>query len=136
MPMHLRRGVSRRRARRGFSLIEILVVIAIIAMISGGVAVAVIKKKASADISMTKTNAQTLRIAVKSWWVTHDSGSCPTVKMLVADGELDKGKVGKDAWQQPWRLKCEDGDVTVLSNGPDKQPDTDDDIRVPLADLG
>ncbi len=106
--------------------------IAIIAMISGGVAVAVITQKKKADISLTRTNAQSIRIGVKSWWVTHDSASCPTVKMLVADGEIDKNKgVEGDAWQQPWRLKCEETDVTVLSNGPDKTPDTDDDIRVP-----
>lgn len=126
----------RRRARRGFSLLEILVVIASIAMLSGAVAVAVIKYKEEADISLTQTNAQTIRLGVKSWWVTHDSGTCPSVKTLVADGELEKGKVGKDAWQQPWRLKCEDHDITVLSNGPDKLPDTEDDIRVPVADLG
>jgi prepilin-type N-terminal cleavage/methylation domain-containing protein len=131
-----RRGVRHRRARRGFSLLEILVVIAIIAMLSGAVAVAIIKYKEKADISLTQTNAQTLRMAVRAWWVTHDSGLCPTVKTLVVDGELDKGKVSKDAWQQPWRLKCEDNDITVLSNGPDRLPDTADDIRVPTADLG
>jgi prepilin-type N-terminal cleavage/methylation domain-containing protein len=125
-----------RRARGGFSLLEVLVVIAIIAMLSGAVAVAVIKHKEQADISMTRTNAQTIRLGVKSWWVTHDSATCPTVKTLVVDGELDKGKVAKDAWQQAWRLKCEDNDITVLSNGPDKLPDTEDDIRVPAADLG
>jgi general secretion pathway protein G len=112
------------------------VVIAIIAMISGGVAVAVIKHKEHADISMTRTNAQTIRLGVKSWWVTHDSATCPTIKTLVADGEIEKGKVAKDAWEQPWRLKCEDSDITVLSNGPDKAPDTEDDIRVPTADIG
>jgi len=105
-------------------------------MISGAVAVAVYKHKVEADISITRTNAQTIRMGVKSWWVTHDSATCPTVKTLVVDGELDKGKVSKDAWQQPWRLKCEDNDISVLSNGPDKLPDTEDDIRVPTADIG
>lgn len=107
-------------------------VIAIIAMISGGVAVAVIKKKKESDISLTRTNAQTIRLGVKSWWVTHDSGTCPNIRTLMADGELEKSKsVENDAWQQPWRLKCDESDITVLSNGPDKTPDTEDDIRVP-----
>lgn len=133
MPTHSHRKLRCRRALRGFSLIEVVVAIAIIAMLSGAVAVAVIKQKQTADINLSKTNAQTIRIGVKTWWVTHDSGTCPSVKALVADGEIDKGKVDKDAWDQPWRLKCEDSDVTVLSNGPDKLPDTEDDIRVPAA---
>ena len=128
-----RKCCQRRRARRGFSLIEIVVAIAIIGMLSAAVAVAVIKKKVEADKSLSRTNAQTIRLGVKSWWITHDSGTCPSVKTLVADGEIDKGKVDKDAWEQPWRLKCEDSDVTVLSNGPDKLPDTEDDIRVPAS---
>jgi hypothetical protein len=92
----------------------------------------VIKKKKEADISLTRTNAQEIRAGVKSWWLTHDTGSCPNITMLMADGELEKSKsVERDAWQQPWRLKCDENDITVLSNGPDKQPDTEDDIRVP-----
>lgn len=126
-------GVRKQRcARRGFTLIEIVVAIAIIAMVSGGIAVAVIKKKQQADISLTRTNAQEIRAGVKSWWLTHDSGSCPNIKMLMADGELEKSKsVEHDAWQQPWRLKCDESDITVQSNGPDKLPETEDDIRVP-----
>jgi len=108
------------------------VAIAIIAMVSGGIAVAVIKKKKDADISLTRTNAQEIRAGVKSWWHTHDSGTCPNIKMLMADGELEKSKaVEHDAWQQPWHLKCDENDITVLSSGPDKVPDTEDDIRVP-----
>lgn len=113
-------------------MIEIVVAIAIIAMISGAIAVAVIGHKKTADISLTTTNAQTIRMGVKSWWIAHDSGSCPTVTMLVQAGEIDRGKsTTVDAWGQPWSIKCEENDVTVVSRGPDKLPDTDDDIRVP-----
>jgi len=119
----------------GFSLIEIVVAIAIIAMISAGITVAVIGYKKRADISLTRTNAQTIRLGVKAWWVDHDSGSCPSVRMLVADGALDRGKVDADAWRQrqPWAIKCEENDATIISTGPDKLPGTDDDIRVPPA---
>lgn len=122
----------KRRARRGFGLLEIIVTIAIIAMISGAVAVGVVKYMEKARISTTRSNAQTIRNNMKTYWIDHDTGTCPTVKELVAEGLLDKGKsVEKDAWGQPWRLACEDGDVTVISKGPDKQPDTEDDIREP-----
>jgi general secretion pathway protein G len=122
---------SCRRGRRGFSLIEIVVAIAIIAMISAGLTVGIVSTKKKSDIKLATTNAQTIRMAVKSWWMDHDSGSCPSVRTLVADGALDRGKVDLDAWGQPWRLKCEENDVTIISLGPDKTADTEDDIRVP-----
>jgi prepilin-type N-terminal cleavage/methylation domain-containing protein len=122
----------KRRARRGFSLIEIVVAIAIIAMISAGITVAVVKIADHAKIQTTTSNAQTLRAGVKTWWLDHDGGTCPEVKTLIADGAIDRNKaVGEDAWGQPWRLLCEQYDVTIVSRGPDKKPDTEDDIRVP-----
>ena len=126
------KGYRHRRARRGFSLFELIVTIAIIAMISGAVTVAILKVKQHADISLTTTNAETILNGVKTWWLEHDSGSCPNVQTLISDGALEKGKSLKgDAWQQPWRIECKDGDVSIISKGPDKLPDTDDDIRVP-----
>ena len=125
---------SRRRnkSRRGFSLIEIVVAIAIIAMISGGIVVAVMAHKRHADITLTTTNAETILGGVKAWQLEHDSGSCPTVPMLISDGEIARGKSTKaDAWGQPWLIKCEENDVTVSSRGPDKLPGTEDDIQVP-----
>jgi prepilin-type N-terminal cleavage/methylation domain-containing protein len=122
----------RRRARRGFSLIEIVVAIAIIAMISAGITVAVVKIADDSKKKMTVTNAQTLRAGIKSWWLDHDNATCPDVKTLIADGAIDKNKsVAEDGWGQPWRFNCEQYDVTVISKGPDKKPDTEDDIRVP-----
>jgi prepilin-type N-terminal cleavage/methylation domain-containing protein len=126
------RRVVSRRARRGFSLLEIIVAIAIIAMVSAGVTVAIMKQKKAADIKLTATNAGTIRMGIKAWWIDHDSSTCPTVPTLIADGAIDKSKSTKaDAWDQPWIIKCEDYDVTVVSKGPDKLPDTEDDIRVP-----
>jgi prepilin-type N-terminal cleavage/methylation domain-containing protein len=122
----------KRRALRGFGLIEIVVTIAIIAMISGAVAVGVVRYLEKARISTTRTNAQTIRSNTKTYWIDHDTATCPTVKELVAEGLIDKGKsVEKDAWGEPWRLVCEQADVTVISKGPDEQPDTEDDIREP-----
>lgn len=126
------RGSIRRRALRGFSLLEIIVAIAIIGMVSAAVTVAIVKQKTKADISLTTTNAQSIRNGIKTWWMDHDSGSCPTVTALVSDGVLDRSKSIKvDAWQEPWRIQCRDGDVSVVSKGPDKTPDTEDDIIVP-----
>jgi prepilin-type N-terminal cleavage/methylation domain-containing protein len=121
-----------RGGRRGFSLIEVVVAIAIIAMVSGGVVVAVLKHKEKADANMTRVNAGAIRAGVKAWWIEHSVSECPNVKRLVDDGAIDRGKaVSQDAWGQPWKIVCEDHDATVISRGPDKTPDTEDDIRVP-----
>ncbi len=124
------RGYERRRAR-GFNLIEIVVAIAIIAMLSAAITVGVVKIKKGQDIEITKTNAQSLRGAVKVWWALGNK-DCPTVTQLIADGALDKNRSTKvDAWTQPWIIKCEGDDAIVLSRGPDKEAETADDIRVP-----
>lgn len=124
--------IAVRRARRGFGLLEIIVAIAIIAMVSAGVTVAIVGHFNKAKITTTRTNAQAIRSAIKAWWLENDGSTCPDIKTLVADGAIDRGKkVGEDAWAQPWRIVCEQNDVTVVSKGPDKLPETEDDIRVP-----
>jgi prepilin-type N-terminal cleavage/methylation domain-containing protein len=127
------RGRHRRRSQRGFSLVEIVVAVAIIAMISAGITVAVININEQQKIKLTRSNAELLRGAVKMWRIQgNDSAACPTIPMLIADGEIDRGRMTKeDAWGQPWRIVCDDRDATVASNGPDRQIDTEDDIRVP-----
>ena len=115
---------------RGFSLIEIVVAVAIIAMLSGAVAIAVIAQKRWSDESLTRTNAETIRLGVSTWWATHDTASCPTVQELVRDGALKRGKT-EDVWGQPYGILCDMDDATVVSRGRDKLPGTEDDIRVP-----
>ena len=124
---------QRHRASRGFGLIEIVVSVAIIAMISGAITVAVIQIALRQKIELTKTNGETLRSAVALWRASgNDTGECPSVKELLADGALARSKSTKsDAWGQPWRIECDASDATVVSLGPDKLPDTEDDIRVP-----
>ena len=114
-------------------MVEIVVAVAIIALISAGITVAVIKIALKQKIELARSNAETLRASVKLWWqLGSDNVTCPTVPMLVADGAVDRGKLVKaDPWGQPWAIKCEENDATVISRGPDKTPDTEDDIRVP-----
>jgi prepilin-type N-terminal cleavage/methylation domain-containing protein len=127
---NLNKKHSRRRAR-GFNLIEIVVAIAIIAMLSAAVTVGVVKVKKGQDIELTRTNAQSLRSAVKVWWALGNK-DCPTVQQLIAEGALDKSKSTQaDAWGQPWVIECGGDDATVRSRGPDEALQTEDDIRVP-----
>jgi general secretion pathway protein G len=126
-------GRTRFRRARGATLVEILVVVALIALITGAVAVAVLPGWVTGRAQMAETNARGVRNAVKTWWVHNDSSVCPTVDRLVADGILDRGSPRQDPWGNPWKIVCENQDVTIVTPGADKQFGTSDDIRVPPA---
>jgi hypothetical protein len=80
----------------------------------------------------SQTIVRVLRHAVRSWQSRHGSG-CPDVERLVSDGELDAGAPRIDSWGQPFHITCDGGDVIVRSSGPDRVPNTADDVVVPLA---
>ncbi len=116
---------------RGVTLVEMLIVVAIMALVAGGVGVAALKYWGDAQFKTTSSNARTIRGAVKAWWIDHDPGQCPGVDDLVSAGVLDRDSPRSDAWGEAWRLECSDGEVTVLSSGKDRQAGTADDIRIP-----
>ena len=122
---------SRARAQRGVSLFEVLIVIALMAMIASTVAIAVLNHSEHAKRHHAETAARTIRSAAKLWWLDHDSADCPKVEDLFRDGTLERGSSEKDPWGGAWSVQCSGQDVTVTSNGSDKLPGTADDIRVP-----
>jgi type II secretory pathway pseudopilin PulG len=109
------------------TLIEIMIVIFIIAMIGTGVAVAVLPQLQKAQIKSTQVDAQALRSAVMLYVADNPRG-CPTVEDLVSERYLDGSKRTADAWDTEFQVTCEDGDVTVISAGPDLEFNTEDDI--------
>jgi len=121
------RRLARRRRREGFTLIEIMIVITIFAMMAGGVAVALLPQLEKARLKTTKTDAQGLRSAVMLYVADNPRG-CPTVEELVSERYLDGTRRTTDAWDTPFQISCEDGDIAVISAGPDLQFNTEDDI--------
>jgi prepilin-type N-terminal cleavage/methylation domain-containing protein len=121
------RRLARRRRQEGFTLIEIMIVITIFAMMAGGVAVALLPQLEKARLKTTKTDAQGLRSAVMLYVADNPRG-CPTVEELVTERYLDGTRRTTDAWDTPFQISCEDGDIAVLSAGPDLQFNTEDDI--------
>jgi general secretion pathway protein G len=117
--------------RRGVTLFEVLIVVTILAMVTGAVAVVAIRYFDRAKIRMAETNARTVRAAVKGYWIENESAECPTVAELVRDETLDRDNASEDPWGSAWRIECTGRDVTIHSNGADRLPGTADDVRVP-----
>jgi general secretion pathway protein G len=119
------------RATRGVTLFEVLIVVAILALVASGVGIAAFKYWISAQQRTAETSARALRSAAKTWWLHNDSGACPRVEQLLSDGTLDSDSPRRDPWGGEWRLECSGDEVTVISNGRDRELGTSDDIRVP-----
>jgi general secretion pathway protein G len=121
-----------RAASRGFTLLEIMLVVTIIGVIMGGVAVALFQRKKRIDISLAKTRVASVSSAVKEFML-QNSGACPkSVDDLVQQKYLEKS-AAKDPWAKDFIFKCPGTNDTdgadITSIGPDKQEGTPDDIK-------
>ena len=126
----------RRPFERGVTLVEVLIVVAIIAMVAGGVTVFALPRFRDAQKSGAETGARVIRAAVQNWQATNNETSCPTVSQLVQDKHLDPGANTSDPWGTAYVLNCTEDDVVVTSAGPDKKKGTKDDIVVPKGGSG
>jgi len=116
---------------RGVTLVEVLIVVAIMSLIAAGVVVAVIPKYKKAQMDTAETNAREIRSAVARWRATRGGEECPSVAQLVTDKEIDTASKTDDPWGSQYKIQCGDDEVTVSSPGPDKKDGTQDDISVP-----
>jgi len=129
--VHLLKRARARRVARGVTLVEVLIVVAIIAMVAGGVAVFALPKFKEASLKQAETGARVVRMAVQNWQAANNETTCPTISQLVQEKQLDPGQSTNDPWNMPYTLTCTDDEVIILSNGPDKKKGTKDDIVVP-----
>jgi len=125
------RGKIRRLAARGMTLIEIMVVVAIIGMLMGTVGVYAFGRLEKAKVTNTKVIIKEIENALVHFQ-TDNTDSCPkSVSDLYTQKYLTKEPV--DAWGSPLSFKCPgehnaDG-ADIVSKGKDKQEGTQDDIR-------
>lgn len=119
-----------RTLERGVTLIEILIVLAIVGMIAGGVAVYAVPKFKESQIKTAKISAQDLQ-QIADGWRADNGNDCPTPQRLKTEKQMSAGSSLNDPWGAPWKISCDGDQTTVISSGPDKKEGTPDDIHFP-----
>jgi len=119
-----------RAARRGVTLVEVLIVVAIMSLIATTVVVAVIPKFRGAQVDTASNSAREIRNAVTRYRA-RGTEQCPTITQLVSEKEIDTASKLDDPWGSPFKIECPEDEVYVTSFGPDKKEGTADDIVIP-----
>lgn len=118
----VRQLARRRRAPRGMTLIEIIVVITILSLLMAAVGVAVIPRLEEAKVNRAKMDIAQIGDALKSYYLK--KGNYPDtgtgLKALVDAQILEKMPV--DPWDHEYVYLNEGGKPVVMSYGKDGAP--------------
>lgn len=126
--LRARRLALAAKNQRGMTLIEIMVVVAIISLVLGGVGIMAFNRFQDAQLDTARNEVVKIRGAIETYRV-NKRGKCPkTMEDLKAAGFIDK--VAKDPWGTTYEFKCpgEKDQIDVVSAGPDGEMGTADDI--------
>lgn len=137
-----------RAARRGFTILELLIVIGILLAIGSLVLVNVLGASEKADLKLCRAQLQAFENALESFrvemkrWPTEEEGLAVLWSKDTLQDEADMEKYGgpylkapspTDTWGNEWIFRApstivEGANFDIISMGPDGQEGTEDDI--------
>jgi len=133
-------GINHQARRRGFTLTEVLLVLAIIGVIAAMVVPNLIGQGQRANVDATRANIVAFESAVKNYAIGNGNefptgGQAEVIGLLMSAGQDADGRpipptlesTPKDAWQQPLYYEYPSSKVSggtkpaIWSSGPNKQ---------------
>ena len=137
-------SVRRWRRRRGFTLMEILLVLAILVILGALVGVAFTKIQRNSYIDAAKAQIANLETCIKTYQIDvgrYPSGESGLEGLLSPPSDVPEGKwrgpyldatqLPLDPWGNPYNYELFNEDqFEITSNGPDRQQGTEDDVRI------
>jgi prepilin-type N-terminal cleavage/methylation domain-containing protein len=127
-----------RRSRRGFTLLESLIVVAVMALLAS--AAIPMASKALSSSARKATRAELVQLGVAAQEFFRDTAAVPaSIEELQrgpyltapdADASRPATDFATDAWSRPYRLKRSGDVLSITSSGPDAASDTPDDVHI------
>jgi len=120
--------------RAGFTLIEILVAVAIIGILGAVAVVNVTANIESAKVTAAQESVNNLKSAVTTYYLKNKKHPSSLQDLIKEDSEgaaVVEGGEGalEDPWGTEFRYESKGSKFAIISAGPDMEFGTDDDIR-------
>ncbi len=137
------RKSGKKKTQAGFTLIEIMIVLAIVGLLFSFVGASVISKYKQAKIQSAKIQIAALEQGLQGYYLAHNyyPNTAQGLEALVQKPSagkvpdnwqgpyLSKNTVPKDPFGNPYRYQCENyQEYKIMSDGPDGEAGNEDDI--------